>query len=169
MKSARHLAAACALALFCALASYVPAAAQESGAPSQKQLDRAALRAQRKAIVGDNMQLSADEAKVFWPIFEEYETRMDKIDDRHVAELKEFAKNYQTLTDDQAKKKLDEVLAIQQATLDLQNEFVPKFRDKVSQITVTRFFQVDNKLRALVQCQIAQVVPLAMPPPAQSQ
>jgi len=28
---------------------------------------------------------------------------------------------------------------------------------------VTRFFQIDNKLRALVQCQIAQIVPLAQP------
>jgi hypothetical protein len=52
-------------------------------------------------------------------------------------------------------------MAIQQARLDVQREFVPQFLNAVSQVKVTRFYQIDNKIQALIQCDIAQLVPLA--------
>ena len=144
----------------CTLGLSGPALAQTS----QKQLDIAAARAQRKATVGANMNLTPDESTRFWPVYDAYEKRMDRIEDRHVNELKEFAAKYNNLTDADAKKKLDEVMAIQQARLDVQREFVPKFLAAVSQVKVTRFYQIDNKIQALIQCDIAQLVPLAASP-----
>ncbi|HYL57426.1 MAG TPA: hypothetical protein VEU51_01045 [Candidatus Acidoferrales bacterium] len=137
-----------------------PAFAQSS-APSQKQLDIAAARAQRKATVGANMNLTADESAKFWPVYDAYEAKMDAIEDRHVKELKEFAAKYNNLTDADAAKKLDEVVAIQQGRLDVQKEFIPQFRAAIPGVKVTRFFQIDNKIQALIQCDIAQLVPLA--------
>ena len=144
----------------CTLGLSGPASAQSS----QKQLDIAAARAQRKATVGANMNLTPDEASKFWPVYDAYEKRMDSIEDRHVKELKDFAARYDKFTDADAKKKLDEVMAIQQARLDVQKEFVPQFRAVVSQVKVTRFYQIDNKIQALIQCDIAQLVPLATAP-----
>src|ERR1700723_154480 len=95
----------------CTLGLSGPACAQSS----QKQLDIAAARAQRKATVGANMNLTSDEASRFWPVYDAYEKRMDSVEDRHVKELKDFAAKYDSLTDADAKKKLDEVMAIQQA------------------------------------------------------
>jgi hypothetical protein len=131
---------------------------------SQKQLDIAAARAQRKATVGANMNLSADEASKFWPVYDAYEKSMDRIEDRHVKELKDFAARYNNFTDSDAQKKLDEVMAIAQARLDVQKQFIPQFRAAVSQVKVTRFYQIDNKIQALIQCDIAQLVPLAQAP-----
>ena len=90
--------------------------------------------------------------------------KMDSIEDRHVRELKDFAAKYNNFTDADAKKKLDEVMAIQQARLDVQKEFIPQFRAVISQVKVTRFYQIDNKIQALIQCDIAQLVPLAQSP-----
>lgn len=139
--------------------------AQISPAPgqSQKQLNIAAARAERKAVVSNNMYLTKSESAVFWPLYDAYETRMDKIEDRHIREIKEYVQNYGHLSDYDANRKLDEVIAILQARLDIQKEYIPKFRAAMSPIQVTRFFQVDAKLRALVQCDIAQLVPLAQP------
>jgi hypothetical protein len=161
MRITRFLGAgAVAAAFFCVLGL---AAAQES-APTQKQLDIAALRAQRKAVVGQNMKLTSKQAKVFWPLYEQYEDAMDKVDKRHAREIKEYAKNYQNLTNEQANRKLDEVMQVAQDRIDVQKRFIPKFRAVLPGITVTRFFQVENKLHALVQCEIAQLVPLASKP-----
>lgn len=174
MKSAK-ISAAIAAALVCGLVLAVPAHAQEQSgsqpppagavpgnhAPSQKQLDIAAARAERKAIVGQNMDFTAEQAKAFWPLYDKYEARMDKIEDRHIREIKDFARHYATLTEGDAAKKLDETMAIAEARLNVQKEYIPKFRAVLPQVKVTRFFQIDNKLRALVQCQIAQMVPLA--------
>ena len=146
--------------IVCTLGLSAPASAQTS----QKQLDIAAARAQRKATVGANMNLTPDEASRFWPVYDAYEKRMDSIEDRHVRELKEFAKKYNNFTDADAKKKLDEVIAIQQARLDVQKEFIPQFQAVIPQVKVTRFYQIDNKIQALIQCDIAQLVPLAPAP-----
>ena len=133
-------------------------------ATSQKQLDLAAARAERKATVGANMNLTAEEAARFWPVYDAYEAKMDKIEDRHVRELKEFAANYNNLSDADAEKKLDEVIAIAQSRLDVQKEFIQRFRAVVSPVKVTRFYQIDNKIQALIQCDLAQLVPLAQSP-----
>ncbi len=154
---------AAAIAFACAIGFSTPASAQP-GATSQRQLDMAAARASRKATVGANMNLTPDEASKFWPVYDGYEGKMDKIEDRHIAELKAFAKNYTNLSEADAAKKLDEVMDIAQARLDVQKEFVPKFRGVIPQVKVTRFFQIDNKIRALIQCSLAQLVPLAATP-----
>jgi hypothetical protein len=152
-----------ALALVGMLA-FAPAAIAQNGAPTQKQLNLQAARAERKAMVGENMNLSPKEAKAFWPLYNAYEGKMDKIEDRHIAEVKAYAQSYKNLTNADARKKLDEVMAITQARLDTQKEFVPQFRAILPEIKVTRFFQIDNKLHALVQCGVAQMVPLATAP-----
>jgi hypothetical protein len=166
MSLKRYLTASAAAVIVCAVSCSVPVFAQDQSggaapAPSQKQLDTAAARAARKAVVGQNMNLTDSESKAFWPLYDEYEGKMDRIEDRHIREIKDFAKNYQTLTDADAHKKLDEVMAIAQARLNVQAAYIPKFRAVLPDLKVTRFFQIDNKLRALVQCQIAQIVPLA--------
>jgi hypothetical protein len=141
-----------------------PAAIAQNATPTQKQLNLQAARAERKAMVGENMNLTPDEAKAFWPLYNAYEGKMDKIEDRHIAEVKSYAKSYKNLTDADAAKKLDEVIDIMQARLDTQKEFIPQFRKILPGIKVTRFFQIDNKLHALVQCGVAQMVPLATAP-----
>jgi hypothetical protein len=133
---------------------------------SQQQLDIVAAQAQRKAIVGQNMYLSDTQAKMFWPLYDTYERQMDKIEDRHIREIKNYVASYNNLTDANANQKLDEVLSIQQARLQTQQEYVPKFRAVLPGVVVTRFFQIDNKLRAILQCNIAQMVPLAQQPSA---
>jgi hypothetical protein len=142
--------------------------AQNGGVQSsrtQERLDIVAARAQRKAVVGQNMYLTDAQARVFWPLYDDYESRMDKIEDRHIREIKNYVESYKNLSDASANQKLDEVMAIQQARLQTQQEYVPKFRSVLPGVLVTRFFQIDNKMHAMVQCNIAQMVPLAQSPP----
>lgn len=166
----KYLIASAAAVMVFAVSCNAPVFAQDQAggapaqtAPSQKQLDIAAARAERKAVVGQNMALTTDETMAFWPLYDEYEGKMDRIEDRHVREIKDFASHYQNLTNADARKKLDEVMAISQDRLNAQSTYIPKFRAILPDIKATRFFQIDNKLRALVQCQIAQIVPLAQP------
>jgi hypothetical protein len=164
MKAARYVTiAVVSLALFCGLGTGFPALAQQPPAKSQKELNLAAMRADRKALIGENMTLTKEQEEVFWPLFDEYETKMDRIEDRHAKEVRDYVASYRTLTDSDARKKLDEVMAIREATLEVQKIYVPKFRAVLPDIVVTRFFQIDSKLRALVQCDLAQLVPLAQP------
>jgi hypothetical protein len=147
----------------CVIAGIANAQSSVRSADSQEQLNISAARAQRKAIVGQNMYLTPAQAKVFWPLYKSYEARMDKIEDRHILEIKNYVSNYGHLTDADANQKLDEVIAIQEERLATQKGYVPKFRAALPGVMVTRFFQIDNKMHAMVQCNIAQMVPLAQP------
>jgi Spy/CpxP family protein refolding chaperone len=130
----------------------------QNAAPSQQQPDLTTERLQGRASLEKLMNLTPDEAKKFWPLYEQYEAEMEKIDARHLQELQNFG--YANLNDKDAAYKLDEVVAIQQARLDTEKRFIPKFRKVLSQVNVTRFFQIDSKLRAMLQCDIAQTAPL---------
>ena len=166
MSFTRNLTAGAALFLFCTAGVVRPVAAQNgpsSSAKKQQQLDIKAARADRKAIVGANMKLTDAQSKAFWPLYDAYEAEMDKLDDRHAAEVKNYAQHYESLTEKDAMEKLNEVIAIKQARLNVQKKFVPKFRGAIGDINTTRFYQIDNKLRAMIQCDIAQIVPLARP------
>lgn len=130
----------------------------QTAAPSQNQPNLAAERLQGKASLEKLMNFTPDEARKFWPLYDQYEAEMEKIDARHLQELQNFG--YANLTEKDAGSKLDEVIAIQQARLDTEKLFIPKFREVLSRVKVTRFFQIDSKLRAMLQCDIAQMVPL---------
>ena len=166
MRVMKYLVTGAALAACLTFSVVRPAVAQDASAQDtkgQRRLDIAAARADRKAVIGQNMNLTTAQSAAFWPLFDAYEAKMDKLDDRHAAEVRSYAEHYQTLTGEDAAEKLDEVMAIKQARLDVQKEFVPKFRAAVASINTTRFFQIDNKLNAMVQCEIARSVPLASP------
>ena len=141
----------------CVLTLTARAIAQDAS-PSQNQPDLAAERLQGKASVEKLMNLTPDEAKKFWPLYDQYEAEMEKIDARHLRELQNFG--YANLNEKDAGNKLDEVIAIQQARLDTEKRFIPKFRAVLSKVQVTRFFQIDSKLRAMLQCDVARMVPL---------
>lgn len=140
------------------LLSFTAQLSAQSAAPSQTRPDLTAERLQGKASLEKLMNLSPDEAKKFWPLYDQYEAEMEKIDDRHLQEIQHFG--YANLTEQDATEKLDEVIAIQQARLDTEKRFIPKFRAVLSKVQVTRFFQIDSKLRAMLQCDIAKAVPL---------
>ena len=63
---------------------------------------RANLRANRKELMARNMDLTADEATKFWPIFDQYRKEAIKPNDERWALIKEYAANYNTMTDAQA-------------------------------------------------------------------
>ena len=52
------------------------------------------------------MQLSAPDATKFWPIYEEYDVQLAKLNDLRVAKIQEYASLYDEMTD----RKADELI-----------------------------------------------------------
>ena len=75
---------------------------------------RADVQSSRKAITAENMNLTADEATKFWPIYDQYAADVAKIGDARVALIKDYAANYDTMTDDQANHFIQRAAAIDQ-------------------------------------------------------
>jgi len=78
------------------------------------QLLREDIRTQRKQITAANMTLTSDEATKFWPIYDEYIQETIKINDDRWAMIKDYAANYDTMTDQQAQDHMKRSVAIDQ-------------------------------------------------------
>ncbi|HTO13945.1 MAG TPA: hypothetical protein VMQ51_20395 [Candidatus Binatia bacterium] len=138
-----------------------PAAAPDDGdLTSEVALTRAAIQVRRQALVTAAMDLDGKEAEAFWPLYRDYRNEMAKVGDRLVKLINDYADAYDTITDEQAGRMLDEYLSIQRATNEVKAAYVPRFRQILPARKVARFFQVDNKLDAVIQSKLAAGIPL---------
>ncbi len=124
------------------------------------EMTRDVIRTERKALVAANMQLSDTESKMFWPVYNEYQEEIRKINDRRLELLQSYAYAYENLTETQAEAFLQESMDIQKAKLELQQTFVPKLRKVLSPKMVARFFQIDRKLDAIIEYDLVGEIPL---------
>ena len=138
----------------------LPLAAQQEKPADNMSIVREAMRADKKVVVADNMQLTEPEAKAFWPVYEEYQTEMTAVGDRTVKLIEDYAANYQAMTDEAAGKLLKEMMSIQGERLKVQEKYLPKFQKVLPMTKVARFYQVENKIRAIVDYDLAAQIPL---------
>jgi len=138
-----------------------PGMAQDKPADNM-QILRDKIKADKKLVVATNMELTESEAKAFWPIYDEYQKDLQKINRRIVNLLDSYAADARakTLTDDKAKKLINEALAIEQAEANLKSTYAPKLSKVLPVKKVARYLQIENKIRALVKYDLDQGVPL---------
>jgi hypothetical protein len=123
---------------------------------------REKLRADKKLVVATNMELTESEAKAFWPIYGEYQKDLQKINQRLLKLLESYAADFRgkSLTDDNAKKLIEEAVAIEQAEANLKSTYAPKLSKSLPVKKVARYLQIENKIRAVIKYDLAQGVPL---------
>ena len=140
---------------------------QQQPSPSNQPADnmdilRDKIRADKKLLVAQNMNLSEAEAAKFWPVYESYQKDLQGLNDRLVTTVKEFAEAYNARSIDDAKAKslTDQILSLDQAEVDLNKSYLPKLRSAVPDVKVARYLQIERKIRSLLWYDLAKNVPL---------
>jgi hypothetical protein len=151
-----------AIALGSALACFVGgvAVAQDKPADNMEVL-REKLRADKKAVVAEVLQLTEGEAKVFWPVYNAYQSDMVAHYDRLLKLLDTYAQTYDTMTDETATSLLKQYLGLERDHVALLTSYLPRFQKVLPPKKVARLYQVENKARALVNYELARGIPLA--------
>ena len=136
-------------------------AAQDKPADNM-QILREKIKADKKLLVAANMDLTESEAKAFWPVYDQYQKDLQKINQRIVKVIEGYAEDYRnrSLSDDKARKLIDEALAIDRAEADLKSAYAPKLTKVLPARKAMRYLQIENKIRAVVRYDIASGVPL---------
>lgn len=125
------------------------------------ELTAPAVQVQRKSIVANAMELSEEEGRRFWPVYEEYRAAMDGVAGRMTALLNAYAEQRQHFTDIAAKELVDGYLDAEAARLKIKKQYVEKFREALPWKKVMRLYQIENKMDALVSAELAKKIPLA--------
>ena len=122
----------------------------------------AQIRTNRQAIVTENLALTAEESEAFWPLYRQFQNDRALMVDRTMKMLTEFRDNFDVLSEEQAKALVDEYFKIQKEELRLNEKYLSEFRKILSQKKALRYFQIENKLDAIIDYDLSQVIPLAL-------
>jgi hypothetical protein len=141
------------------MVSVFTAAAQDKPADNM-QIVLEKVRADKKLLVAENMQLTEAEAKAFWPIYNQYQDELFLLRARTAKLIKDFADTYEKMSNDTAKKLLDEYMVIESLGLKLRQTYLPKFRKVLPDVKVVRYYQIENKIQAALFYELAANIPL---------
>jgi hypothetical protein len=120
------------------------------------------LKADKKLIVTQYMELTETEAKRFWPVYDEYQKDLQESNARIGNPLRSYASDYRSnsLTDNKAKKLLDEWIAIERDESKRRVAFAPRVLKALPAKKAARYLQIENEFRILLRYDLAATVPL---------
>jgi hypothetical protein len=121
---------------------------------------REALRANKKLFIAENMGLNVKETNEFWALYDKFQNDQGKITDRYLKLIETYAKNYDTLSDEDALKLLKERLSLDEEYQKLNQSYLPKFMKILPGKKVTRYYQLESKFVAVVKYDLAKQIPL---------
>ena len=150
-----------ALALLAASVT-VQAAEKPKSAVTETTLDVLlnAIRANRKAMVAVNLTLSDAEAAAFWPVYDRYQTEMNALSDRLVAVIQDYSASFTTLSNEKAMTLVNDYLSIEADRIKVRRTYVDELAKIVPGRTVARFFQLENKMDAVIRYDLAATIPV---------
>ena len=132
----------------------------QSGTDTDIALLRSDVQAQKTEIIGKTMQLNDSDAKAFWPLYREYSSKQQALGDQRVSVIKDYAAEYDSLTDSQADGLMDRMLKFDKSRSELRAQYYPKFKKAIGAKQAAKFSQVDNRLTLLVDLQIVDLIPI---------
>ena len=144
------------------LLGFAARGAEQDPPADNLQILRDKIRADKKLLVAANMDLTESEAKGFWPIYDEYQKDLHQINRRIADLLAGYAEDLRggALTDDGAKKLVDDSISIEQAEADLKSRYAPRLSKVLPARRVARYLQIENKIRAILNYDLVTGVPL---------
>jgi hypothetical protein len=148
-----------AVAIVAGLASNAMA---QGAATTNMEILRQKVKADKKLVVAQNMQLTDAEGTAFWPVYDAYQKDLQGINQRMAALVQAYATAYNKgpVADDVAKKLLDEMIAIDEAEAKLKAALAPKVLGVLPATKAARYIQIENKIRAVVRYELADGIPL---------
>ena len=121
------------------------------------------IKADKKLLVANNMDLTDAEAKAFWPLYDAYQKKLSYINDQLGGTIMNYATAYKQgpLPDSTATKLLDEALAVEESEVALKQDYAQQMGRVLPEGKVARYLQIETKIRSLLKYELAREIPLA--------
>lgn len=152
------------LALGCALAisSVAPAVAQDKPAaapPTSAEL-LARIQADKKGLMKEAMNLTPEQEKKFWPLYEKFQRELDVPQRAATLALLDYiAANYAP-TDANAKRITEQLLAASSDEARLNQKHFRELLKVLPAVKAARYVQIEHKMQAVVRYESAREIPL---------
>lgn len=145
-----------------ALLLAIPCSVHAQGAQQEIDEGRAMVRAGFRGLIQEEIPMTEQESAAFWPVYDEYERAVTTIMDRYSRLVADYVDRFDRgdLSNEYANELLDEYFAIRQDLLDVRRAFIPKFKAILPSLKVAQLYQLENKVNAEIDIQLALAIPL---------
>jgi len=147
--------------VLCVIALPVLAQAQDAGLATDEQILLKQVMTDRKSVYANNLKLTEDESKKFWPVYDAYEAEVKKVNDRFLANLNRFVENYDTLSENDAAEVLKEKMAIEKEREALKQEYTRKVAKVLPPKKALRYAQIETRVDNMLRRDVYSLIPLA--------
>lgn len=145
----------------CVTALPVLAQAQDAGLATDEQILLKQVMTDRKSVYANNLNLTEAESAKFWPIYDEYEAKVKKVNDRFLANLNRFVEQYDTLSEKDATEVLTEKMAVEKERDTLKQEYTRKVAKVLPPTKALRYAQIETRLDNMIRRDVYSLIPLA--------
>ena len=121
---------------------------------------RSELKTNKKTIITQTMEFTDQQSSVFWPIYGEMEKELDELSNERIANIKEFAANYDNMNDEKASELIKNSFDFQKDRMSLNEEYFDKFAEALSPTVAAKFMQLQQQIQLVVDLGIAANLPL---------
>lgn len=137
-------------------------AQEKTAADTNMEILAEKLEADKKLVVAANLVLTDAESEAFWPIYDAYQKDLLAIHERTVKVIMAYADGYNadTITDEGAMKLLKESLTINADEIKMKKDYIGKLSKVLPGKKVVRYIQIENKIGAIVNYELAAEIPL---------
>jgi hypothetical protein len=144
------------------LALALSATPGRAGEAAKANLDilRDTIRANKKALVAANLTLTDEEAARFWPLYDRYQTELTAVQDRGVKVIEDYSASFHNLSDEKAMKLADDWLSAEADRVKVRRTYLSEFAKVVPGKKVVRFYQIENKMDAVLRYDLAGEIPV---------
>lgn len=122
---------------------------------------------EKKSTVLANMHLNQDKVENFGKLYDEYQEKLLKHRISEIKLIKEYAKDYQNMSDKNANRILDDWTDVETSKVVLKKEYIKKFKKILPSSAVIRYFQIENRIQLAQTVNIKKMIPFAIPEPIQ--
>ena len=134
----------------------------QTSADSNMEILMEKIKADKKLLVASNMDLTAAEARRFWPIYDAYQKELDQVNDQLGNTIVRYADAYNKgpVPDDTAEKLLNSALAVEEQEVKLKRSYAEQLGRVMSATKAARYMQIETEIRSLLRVQLAEQIPL---------
>ena len=136
------------------------AAPTASPAPGIVEATRQEIQTRRTELITAALPMSQEQGQKFWPVYRQYRSEVQGLNDKTVGFLTFYAKRDGVLNDTEAESLIDQYLDNEKNRVELQQDWVKKFGEVLRPTQVAQLYQLENKMDAIVAYEIAGSVPL---------
>ncbi len=135
------------LTLMMVMGIIISAQAQKSNKGEKKEQKREEIKALKIGFITEKLKLTTDEATKFWPVYNEFHAKMEKLHEERKVNHKKLKKGVDSLSNAEVEKLIDQELVFEEKELALKKEYHSKFKSVLPVKKVALLYQAEHEFK----------------------